>query len=96
MRMRRDSRFSHLSLPNMPVIVERPASLEASIPVPPKKSRNVAWKHAAKKLKIIETTNREESTTAGVVEYFFDEYYALTIEYSSVTGYSYCKSYGPR
>jgi hypothetical protein len=87
------SRFIHPGLPNVPLIVESPARLEASIPVPPKKPRNVVRKRTAKKLKITETTNQEVSTTTGVVEYFSDEYYALTVESSSVTGYSF---FGPR
>jgi hypothetical protein len=57
-------------LPNIPVTVEKPASLEASISAPPRRPRNVARKHAAKKLKITETTNQEVGTTNGVVEYF--------------------------
>jgi hypothetical protein len=87
------SRFSYPGLPNVPLIIERPASLEASIPAPQKKPRNVARKHTAKKLKITETTNQEVGTATGVVEYFSDEYYALTVESSGVTGYSF---FGPR
>jgi hypothetical protein len=64
------SKFSRPRLPNVQLIVEKSASLEASIPAPPRRPRNVAWKHTAKKLKITETTNQEVSTTNGVVEYF--------------------------
>jgi hypothetical protein len=63
-------RFCRPSLPNIPVIVEKPASLEASIPAPPRRSRNVARKCVAIKLKITETTNKEVGTANGVVEYF--------------------------
>jgi hypothetical protein len=44
------SRFSHPGLPNIPLIVERPTSLEDSNPAPPRRPRNVAWKRATKKL----------------------------------------------
>jgi hypothetical protein len=57
-------------MPNIPVIVEKPARLEASIPVPPRRPRNATRKHTAKKLKITETTNQEVGTANGVVEYF--------------------------
>jgi hypothetical protein len=57
-------------MPNIPIIIEKPASLEASIPVPPRRLRNAMRKHAAKKLKITETTSQEVSTMNGVVEYF--------------------------
>jgi hypothetical protein len=52
------SRFSRPGLPNIPLVVERPASLEASIPTPPRRPRNVARKRAMKKLKITESTNQ--------------------------------------
>jgi hypothetical protein len=64
------SRFSRPGLPNVPLIVEKPASLEASIPAPPRKPCNVARKHTTKKLKITKTTNQEVCTATGVVEYF--------------------------
>jgi uncharacterized protein (DUF927 family) len=38
------SRFSRPGLPNIPVIVENPASLEASIPTPLRRPHNVARK----------------------------------------------------
>jgi hypothetical protein len=64
------SRFNRPRLPNIPLIVERPASLEASRPTPPRRLRNVARKHAAKKLKITESTSHEVSSSNSVVEYF--------------------------
>jgi hypothetical protein len=64
------SRFSCPGLPNVPLIVEKPASLEASIPVPPRRPRNVARKRATKKLKITESTSQEVGTASSVVEYF--------------------------
>jgi hypothetical protein len=53
------SRFSRPGQPNIPLIVDRPASLEASIPVPPRRPRNVARKRSAKKLKVTESTAQE-------------------------------------
>jgi hypothetical protein len=64
------SRFSHPRLPNIPLIVERPASLEASIPAPSRRLRNVAQKRAAKKLKITVSTAQEVSSSSSVVEHF--------------------------
>jgi hypothetical protein len=62
------SRFSRLGLPDVPLIVERPASFEASIPAPPRRPRNVARKRTAKKLKITELTAQEVSSLSSVVE----------------------------
>jgi hypothetical protein len=64
------SRFSRPGLPNMPLIVEKLVSLEASIPVTPRRPRNVARKCTAKKLKITESTSEEVSSSSSVVEYF--------------------------
>jgi hypothetical protein len=55
------SRFSRLGLPHIPLVQDQPASLEASLPAPPRKLRNVARKRVAKKLKVTETTSREVS-----------------------------------
>jgi hypothetical protein len=41
----------------------------ASLPAPPRKPRNVARKRVAKKLKVIETTSQEVSSSSRVVEY---------------------------
>jgi hypothetical protein len=43
---------------------------ESSIPVLPRRPRNVTRKRASKKLKIIETTSQEVGTVNCVVEYF--------------------------
>jgi hypothetical protein len=64
------SRFSHPVLPNVPLIIERPASLEAGLPAPPRRPRNVARKCTTKKLKITESTAQEVSSSSSVVEYF--------------------------
>jgi hypothetical protein len=43
------SRFSRPGLPNVPIINDPPTSLEASLPAPPRRPRNVARKRVAKK-----------------------------------------------
>jgi hypothetical protein len=53
------SRFSRPGLPHVPLVQDPPTSLEASLPVPPRKPRNVARKRVAKKLKVTETTSQE-------------------------------------
>jgi hypothetical protein len=53
------SRFSRPGLPHIPLVQDQPTSLEASLPAPPRKPRNVALKHVAKKLKVTETTSQE-------------------------------------
>jgi hypothetical protein len=51
------SRFSRPGLPHIPLVQDPPASLEASLPAPPRKPRNVTRKRVAKKLKVTETTS---------------------------------------
>jgi hypothetical protein len=63
------SRFSRPGLPNIPLIEDLPNSLEASLPVPPRRPRNVARKRVAKKLKVTETTSPEVSSSSRVAEY---------------------------
>jgi hypothetical protein len=65
------SRFSHPGLPNVPLIQDPPTSLEASLPAPPRRPRNVARKRVAKKLKVTKTTSQEVSSSSRVVEYLF-------------------------
>jgi hypothetical protein len=55
------SHFSHPGLPHTPLVQDQPASLEASLPVPPRRPRNVARKRVAKKMKVTETTSQEVS-----------------------------------
>jgi hypothetical protein len=55
------SRFSRLGLPHIPLVQDQPASMEASLPAPPRRSRNAARKSVAKKLKVTETTSQEVS-----------------------------------
>jgi ribosomal protein L18E len=55
-------------MPNIPVI-EKPSNLEANLPVPPRKPRNVMWKHIVKKLKLSEATRPEVNTPTRVVKY---------------------------
>jgi hypothetical protein len=63
------SRFSRPGLPHIPLIDDPPASLEASLPAPPRRPRNVARKRVAKKLKLTETTSQEVTSSSRVVEY---------------------------
>jgi hypothetical protein len=63
------SRFSRPRLPNVPLIHDPLTSLEASLPAPPRKPRNVARKRVAKKLKVTETTSQEVNSLSRVVEY---------------------------
>jgi hypothetical protein len=65
------SRFSCPGLPNVPLIQDPPTSLEASLPAPPRRPRNVARKCVAKKLKVTETTSQEVRSSSRVVEYLF-------------------------
>jgi hypothetical protein len=51
------SRFNRHGLPHIPLVQDQPTSLEASLPAPPRRPRNVACKHMAKKLKVTETTS---------------------------------------
>jgi hypothetical protein len=60
-RFKLRSRFSRPGLPHVPLVQDPPASLEASLPAPPRKPRNVARKRVAKKLKVTETTSQEVS-----------------------------------
>jgi hypothetical protein len=59
------SRFSCPGLPHVPLVQVQPASLEASLPTPPRKPRNVACKRVAKKLKVSGTTSQEVSLSYG-------------------------------
>jgi hypothetical protein len=63
------SRFSRPGLPNAPLIHDPPTSLEASLPAPPRRPRNVARKRVAKKLKVTETTSQEVNFSSRVVKY---------------------------
>jgi hypothetical protein len=53
----------------MPLVNDPLASLEASLPTPPRRPRNMARKHVAKKLKVTETTSQEVNSSSRVVEY---------------------------
>jgi hypothetical protein len=55
------SRFSYPGLPHVPLVQDQPASLEASLPAPPRRPCNVAHKRVAKKLKVTETTSQKVS-----------------------------------
>jgi hypothetical protein len=60
-RFQLQSRFSRPGLPQVPLVQDPPTSLEASLPAPPRKPRNMARKRVAKKLKVTETTSQEVS-----------------------------------
>jgi hypothetical protein len=68
-RFQLQSGFSRPGLPNIPLIEDPPASLEASLPAPPRKPCNVARKRVIKKLKVTKTTSQEVSSSGRVVEY---------------------------
>jgi hypothetical protein len=53
------SRFSRPGLPHVPLVQDPPASLQASLAMPPRKPRNPARKRVTKKLKVSETTPQE-------------------------------------
>jgi hypothetical protein len=55
------STFSRPGLPHVSLVQDPPASLEASLPAPPRKPLNVARKRVAKKLKVSETMSQEVS-----------------------------------
>jgi hypothetical protein len=55
------SRFSSLGLPQVPLVQDPPASLEASLVAPPRKPRNPARKRVTKKLRVSEITPQEVS-----------------------------------
>jgi hypothetical protein len=63
------SRFSRSGLPHIPLVEDPPTSLEASLPVPPRRPRNVACKRDAKKLNVTGTTPQEVSSSSRVVDY---------------------------
>jgi hypothetical protein len=58
------SRFSRPGLPHIPLIEDPPTSLEASLPAPPRRPRNVARKRVTKKLKVTATTSQEVSSAS--------------------------------
>jgi hypothetical protein len=62
------SRFSRPGLPNIPLIVDRLAILEASLPAPLRRPWNVARKRSAKKLKVTTSTAQEVSSPSSVVK----------------------------
>jgi hypothetical protein len=55
------SRFSHPGLPHIPLFQVQAASLEASLPAPPRRPRNAARKRVAKKLKVTKMMSQEVS-----------------------------------
>jgi hypothetical protein len=53
------SRFSRPGPPHVPLVQDRPASLEASLAAPPRNPRNPTRKRVTKKWKVSETTPQE-------------------------------------
>jgi hypothetical protein len=70
-RFQLQSRFSRPGPPNVPLVRDPPTSLEASLPAPPRRPRNVARKRITKKLKVTENTSQEVNSSSRVVEYLF-------------------------
>jgi hypothetical protein len=60
-RFQLQSRFSRPGLSHVPLVQDPPTSLEASLPVPPRRLHNVARKRVDKKMKVTETTSQEVS-----------------------------------
>jgi hypothetical protein len=63
------SRFSRPGLHHIPLVDDKPTSLEASIPALLRRPHNVAQKCVAKKLKVTETTAYEVISSSRVVKY---------------------------
>jgi hypothetical protein len=80
-RFQLQSRFSRPGLPHIPLVQDPPASLEASLPAPPRKPRNVARKRVAKKLKVTETTSREVSQLEEGSRVLMSRVHVLTMKF---------------
>jgi hypothetical protein len=63
------SRFNRPGLPHIPLVDDPLTSMEASLPAPARRPRNVARKRVAKKLKVTETTSHKVGSSSRVVEY---------------------------
>jgi hypothetical protein len=59
------SRFSRPGLPHIPLVQDQPAGLEASLPAPPRRPRNVARKRVVKKLKVTDVGHRPRVLMQG-------------------------------
>jgi hypothetical protein len=90
------SRFSRPGLPNVPLIQDPPTGLEASLPTPPRKPRNVARKRVAKKLKVTETTSQEVKSLSRVVVYLSSDVVYAGNKISLLAGDSAFRPRGPR
>jgi hypothetical protein len=75
------SRFSHPGLPRIPLVQGQLASLEASLPAPPKKPRNVDHKPVAKKLKVMKTTSQEVCHFERSSRVLMSRAYVLTMKF---------------
>jgi hypothetical protein len=70
------SRFDRPGLPNIPLIEDPPARLEASLPALPRRPRNVARKRVTKKLKVTMTTYQEVSSSSELSSSCFEVLHA--------------------
>jgi hypothetical protein len=73
-------------LPHIPLTQDPPTSLEASLPVPPRKLRNVARKRVAKKLKVTETTSQEVSRLEYGSRVLMSRCYVLATKFPCLQG----------
>jgi hypothetical protein len=70
--------------------------LEASLPAPPRRPRNMARKRVAKKLKVTETTSQEVDSLSSVVEYLFLDVVYADDEIPLLAGDSAFRPHGER
>jgi hypothetical protein len=75
------SRFTRPGLPHIPLVQDQPASLEASLPTPPRRPRNVARKRVDKKLKVTETTSQEVSHLEKCSRVLMSRAHMLTMKF---------------
>jgi hypothetical protein len=75
------SRFNRPGLPDIPLVQDQPASLEASLPAPPRRPRNVARKRVAKKLKVTEATSQEVSRLEQCSRVLMSRVHVLTMKF---------------
>jgi hypothetical protein len=70
--------------------------LEASLPAPSRRPRNMARKRVAKKLKVTETTSQEVDSLSSVVEYLFLDVVYADDEIPLLAGDSAFRPHGER
>jgi hypothetical protein len=92
-RFQLQSMFSCPGLPNVPLINDPLTSLEAILPAPPRRPRNVALKRIAKKLKVTETMSQKVNSSTRVCRAILC---MLTTEFRVLAGDSTFQPRGPR